>query len=306
MILAHVSCCNHCRKPADKRCSKCRTVGYCSRECQTADHKAHKPVCKVFHAAGETLSASAEFVGEIIAALPSIFRANPFQPLQNSYHNLPMEQLVPYFQYFFLVNFQCTVVSQFSPAISVMKSDDGRTMTLIHQQRTDFQYPPKQSFVSFKTFCDAFRNTGEVSFTSVKAAQDDLMKVYLMSSFLAKCNQVTCCFGFLILRTLQTYQLTYQGERIVGWALQDGNMRVNHPSITKLVTVAVPENRVNEEFPMVMESLHKKTKLPKGIMRVEMQRNTAHSWLTFVVESGRIFVWIFLLSNSGQLVLSHL
>ncbi|KII90499.1 hypothetical protein PLICRDRAFT_52227 [Plicaturopsis crispa FD-325 SS-3] len=39
-----------CGKHSDKRCSKCRSVGYCSAECQKQDWKAHKLVCTVLAA----------------------------------------------------------------------------------------------------------------------------------------------------------------------------------------------------------------------------------------------------------------
>uniref|UniRef100_A0A1Q3FT13 Putative zinc finger mynd domain-containing protein 10 n=1 Tax=Culex tarsalis TaxID=7177 RepID=A0A1Q3FT13_CULTA len=37
--------CSTCRKPAEKRCSKCESVFYCSRECQVADWPRHKELC---------------------------------------------------------------------------------------------------------------------------------------------------------------------------------------------------------------------------------------------------------------------
>ncbi|KAJ7615730.1 hypothetical protein DFH06DRAFT_111827 [Mycena polygramma] len=36
-----------CSKPATNRCSACKTVGYCSQECQRRDWKAHKIQCKI-------------------------------------------------------------------------------------------------------------------------------------------------------------------------------------------------------------------------------------------------------------------
>ncbi|RPA82227.1 hypothetical protein BJ508DRAFT_93339 [Ascobolus immersus RN42] len=39
--------CSHCSKPrAQKSCSRCSTVCYCSRDCQKAAWKAHKKACK--------------------------------------------------------------------------------------------------------------------------------------------------------------------------------------------------------------------------------------------------------------------
>jgi hypothetical protein len=39
--------CATCGRPADKRCSKCRSVWYCSCECQKRHWATHKPVCKI-------------------------------------------------------------------------------------------------------------------------------------------------------------------------------------------------------------------------------------------------------------------
>ena len=39
--------CQICRKDASKRCVKCLSVWYCSKECQVADWKAHKKNCKI-------------------------------------------------------------------------------------------------------------------------------------------------------------------------------------------------------------------------------------------------------------------
>ncbi|KAJ7112057.1 hypothetical protein C8R43DRAFT_1242855 [Mycena crocata] len=48
-----------CGKPADKRCSVCRTVAYCSPKCQTRDWKAHKLQCKSAAAAADRSSSTA-------------------------------------------------------------------------------------------------------------------------------------------------------------------------------------------------------------------------------------------------------
>ena len=39
--------CGCCGEPATQRCSKCKSVWYCSRECQLKDWKAHKEMCKM-------------------------------------------------------------------------------------------------------------------------------------------------------------------------------------------------------------------------------------------------------------------
>ena len=38
--------CGYCGKPAALRCSRCRSVAYCSRECQRAAHPQHKQRCR--------------------------------------------------------------------------------------------------------------------------------------------------------------------------------------------------------------------------------------------------------------------
>lgn len=37
--------CGKCQKEAFKRCSKCKSIWYCSRECQVADWTGHKAKC---------------------------------------------------------------------------------------------------------------------------------------------------------------------------------------------------------------------------------------------------------------------
>ena len=37
--------CEVCKEPARSRCSKCKTVSYCSREHQKHDWKSHRSVC---------------------------------------------------------------------------------------------------------------------------------------------------------------------------------------------------------------------------------------------------------------------
>jgi len=43
--------CSACGKPAEKRCSRCKSEWYCGRECQVGAWKKHKPLCDVLAAA---------------------------------------------------------------------------------------------------------------------------------------------------------------------------------------------------------------------------------------------------------------
>ncbi|KAI9652820.1 MAG: hypothetical protein M1831_006345 [Alyxoria varia] len=40
--------CAICSEKQAKRCNKCKSISYCSKECQTADWKSHKLVCNQF------------------------------------------------------------------------------------------------------------------------------------------------------------------------------------------------------------------------------------------------------------------
>lgn len=42
----YIRVCAVCGKEAPYRCTHCKNVRYCSRECQKADWKTHKPICK--------------------------------------------------------------------------------------------------------------------------------------------------------------------------------------------------------------------------------------------------------------------
>lgn len=57
--------CAKCSKEAFKRCSKCKNVWYCSRECQVADWKEHKPKCAVEAPARPAAPAASNLLSEM-------------------------------------------------------------------------------------------------------------------------------------------------------------------------------------------------------------------------------------------------
>jgi hypothetical protein len=67
-VCASESCATAEKYDADRQCASCRSVFYCSHECQRADWKGHKPVCKV--APAERASQMVR-VGRVGGARPS-------------------------------------------------------------------------------------------------------------------------------------------------------------------------------------------------------------------------------------------
>jgi hypothetical protein len=45
-VVKTVDICVVCSKPATSRCSRCKAVSYCSKQCQVENWKQHKDLCK--------------------------------------------------------------------------------------------------------------------------------------------------------------------------------------------------------------------------------------------------------------------
>lgn len=56
---------------------------------------------------------------------------------------------------------------------------------------------------------------------------------YLMLSFYAKCHLLVSTFAALLLQSVDTHTITYKGERIIGWSMQDGTLRLTATSFPR-------------------------------------------------------------------------
>jgi hypothetical protein len=290
MYQTTTSTCSNCGKHADKRCAKCRSVGYCSRECQVADFKKHKALCGVITAAYAGPQSTTKSVCEDLKKFPLACRSNPLPLLSSSCKRFPLEQLVPFFHLHFLGSFQCVTVMLYSPLVSAAVSHSGRKISLIlDSAKTNKNMPTMQSFVSYGDFRKGMCFVDDMYGNCEKKIEDTLMKAYLMLCFHAKCNQVASCFGLLVLKTLYTHQFTYEGERIIGWAIQDGALKLDHRRITGLNIVHMDRKDIEELLIETVDAIQNESKLPPKVKQSPVQRNTIHVWLTFAVESGRIF-----------------
>jgi hypothetical protein len=193
-----------------------------------------------------------------------------------------------------------------SPVISAVMADSGKTITLVLDAATAFKGGfVQQNFVSFREFYKEMQFVEDLSM-SPKEMEDMMMKAYMMQSFFAKGSQITSCFGLLVLKTLQTHQFTYQGERIIGWAIQDGDLKLDHERITKLATVTMEKKDLQSLLPAVITALRTESnKLPAQVTQVQMKRTATHVWLTFVVESGRIYDLDLSTFQFGQMLLEE-
>jgi len=84
---------------------------------------------------------------------------------------------------------------------------------------------------------------------------------------------------------MMTHQLTYQNEKIIGWAVQDGYCIVENTLKFKAVDINDNPNILQR----VLQDLRSGIDEPDGTQKVDVGSNDVHVWLTFVTESGRIF-----------------
>jgi hypothetical protein len=138
-----------------------------------------------------------------------------------------------------------------------------------------------QKFTSFNTF----NNNGQARSQS-SGDRENWKIAYLYMSFMSKCNQVVCCFALLVLKALTSHQLTYGGEKVIGWAVQDGNLKLKHNQVIELQVLQVSSP---QELSAVTESVRTGSPLPAAVRKMDFASVATHVWLTFVTESGRIF-----------------
>ena len=159
-------------------------------------------------------------------------KENPFQKQRVSSPIFPMEILVPFFLVLFSTHFQSCCVMNSSPVMEGIKI--GNLVSLIKKGKVD-DPALDTTFTTFKEF-----KTGLNSRMTRSRIPKDIMEAFLILSFFAKCTQTTVAFGKFILSTVNTHILTYQGERIIGWAIQDGSINKNHDSITEVKLIGIP------------------------------------------------------------------
>lgn len=114
-------------------------------------------------------------------------------------------------------------------------------------------------------------------------------EAYLMLSYFQKCIQVVIGFGILVAKAIKKYQFTYGSERIVGWVLQNGDIRSDRAKklgdLIRFVDV-----KSLKDVPCVAQALKDGEKMPTGAEKgLQLGRNSDHVWITFVIESGRIY-----------------
>jgi hypothetical protein len=267
-----------CGKKGTKVCNKCRLAKYCSRECQVADFPKHKTIC--CHLSASTDTAAIAQACETLKLLPTYYTVKPWPMSTKACTRVPLEQLLPQFLCLAVTHHQCVVVQHYSPLVSATrKGNQLRIVSLKADRRTQ----GFQAFTSFKSFNQYAPQPGAPA-----SALEDLRAAYLMLSFAAKCNQVVCCFGWLVLSMLQTHILTYGGKRVVGWAIQDGTLNSNHKDITDLCPTEVVSRA---HLPEVLQCLDSGRPIPPhmGTQLGSVGRNNVHVWLTFFTEDGGAF-----------------
>lgn len=111
---------------------------------------------------------------------------------------MALEYLLPFFLAMFTTNCQHPMVERNCPTIAALARD--HTLTLFSlSSRSTASVRLSRQFTPFKDF------TGG---SQVPSGDEALKEAYLMLSFMAKSSQTVCGFGLLILKTLETIQMT--------------------------------------------------------------------------------------------------
>jgi len=221
-----------------------------------------------------------------IMSLPAVFTNKPMsKPLSASAPVLPLEELVPMFIFYFIADFQSIMLHLCNPIHGLNRQmiDGQDTYTLVtHGRHGKAPSVPSQGTIS----CQNWLAHGFERNITAQDAQDRL-NAYAMLSMRAKCTQVVISFGLFIHSTLETHQMTYQNERIIGWAVQDGVIDLTRKDLT--ASVRVLDIADLSTLPQTLQAIQDGIQNPSGTQSMSIGRNEIHVWLTFVTESGRIF-----------------
>jgi hypothetical protein len=216
--------------------------------------------------------------------LPELFRGlDESRSFYSSTHpvlpKLSLELLLPFFLHMFTLSQQCGWVKFIGPVLSAVKH--GNKVTYLTEN--DIQLCNFRGGVRTYTSFKSFNKGGTINPQSPSEIQE-MLEAFMILSFCAKCTQLACVFGLLVSKTLPHYQMTYEGEHIIGWAVQDGYLKRDHANCLNLHFVKANSA---QELPHMITRLKNGEELP-GTSRF-MHGDDVHVWLTFVTESGRIF-----------------
>ena len=289
-----------CGKPGSKQCGRCKVQGYCSKECQLTDFPTHKKICRMlgiaYKAVGPTMYQYL-VASHHLVKLPAVYTANPWtRPRSSSTQLLPLEHFVPLFLLPFIIHMQSVLIHTYSPIHAAVNIN--KTMCIFSVRET-VQLPQVDPF-SFATFHAFYPFTttpqadGDASDPLspppiVPSTPEDLKAAFLMLSLLGTSTHLTCCFGLIVLRTLQSHCMTYQGERIIGWMIQKGTILTsqthtlsvievpNHDALIHAVNTATEGEVLSNDYD---ESIK---------IGTLTRNNPSHIWLTFVTETGCMY-----------------
>ncbi len=216
----------------------------------------------------------------MLRQLPIRLTNNPWPTPPMSCPIVPLERFIPLFTIFATANLQFQFVANVAPLLYVNRN--GNNFTCVSLKTFSPTLPKFQTFTSFNDF-----NGGDTLPASLRSDPKNMRDAFLMLSFSIKCTQLTSCFGMVVLKMFHTHHMTYGGERIIGWAIQDGYMDSKHPEFGEMEILFV---RNSNDSVKIVECLNNNEEVPRDLAdRVPFTGSTTHIWLTFVTESGRVF-----------------
>jgi hypothetical protein len=225
---------------------------------------------------------------ENLSLLPELFKVTPMSPkLPFSSQQVPLENFIPSFQLIALTHLQHPIVAHYAPIVHVEMKD--HHFDIISLQSLNKPPPQTQTFISISKFVQG-QWTMSLSSLIPPIDPEAVRAAYMTLSFLAKSTQMVPCFGVLLLNTLHRKQFTYDGERVIGWAIQDGNLELQNSNISKVRFIDVKEEKyLSTVVDNIKRGLLTGNHSDEMMDVIQLSRNSYHVWLTFVTESGRIF-----------------